>query len=95
MLQCAFNPVGFHYISRDQPKAHEMTTTSCIRPLNPPSGRLASRKKMAQAVRNGSGVTNRNNWQFSHDSFNGDDVENWFLAVELVPDPGTDRVQPA
>ncbi len=25
MLQCAFNPIGFHYILQDQPKAHELT----------------------------------------------------------------------
>ncbi len=25
MLQCAFNPIGLHYISRDQHKAHELT----------------------------------------------------------------------
>ncbi len=48
-------------------------------------------KKIAHAVRNGSGVTDRNYRQFSQDTFNGDDVEDWFLVVELVKDPGTDR----
>ena len=52
-------------------------------------GRLASQKKMAKAVRNGSGVTNRNSWQYSQDTFNGDDVENWFLAVEVKHAPSS------
>ena len=39
---------------------------------------------IAQVVQNGSGVTDRNYWQFAKDTFNGDDVENWFLVVELV-----------
>ncbi len=56
-----------------------------------------SLKTIAQAVLNGSGVTDRNYWQFSQDTFNGDDVENWFLVtvVKLVWYPGTDRFQPA
>ncbi len=32
----------------------------------------------------GAGVTDRNKWQFYHDNFNGNDVENWFLVVKLV-----------
>ena len=43
-----------------------------------------SLKTIAQAVRNGSGVTDRNYWQLPQDTLNGDDVENWFLVVELV-----------
>ncbi len=40
-------------------------------------------------------VTDRNYWQVAKDTtFNGDDVDNWFLVVELVLDPGTDRFQP-
>ena len=54
-----------------------------------------SLKTIAQAVRNGSGVTDRNYWQLPQDTLNGDDVENRFLVVELVQDPGTDRFQPA
>ena len=54
-----------------------------------------SLKTIAQAVRNGSGVTDRNYWQLPQDTLNGDDVENRFLVVELVQDPGTDRIQPA
>jgi hypothetical protein len=50
---------------------------------------------IAHVVRNGSCVTDRNYWQFSQDTFNWDDVENWFLVVELVKDPGTDSFQPA
>ncbi len=48
------------------------------------SGR--AKKTIAQVVLNGSGVTDRNYWQFAKDTdtFNGDDVENWFLVVELV-----------
>ncbi len=42
-----------------------------------------SLKTIAQAVLNGSGVTDRNYWQFPQDTLNGDDVENWFLVVEL------------
>ncbi len=42
------------------------------------------REKIAQAVLNGSGVIDRNYWQFSQGTFNGDDVENWILVVELV-----------
>ncbi len=25
ILQCAFNPIGLHYILQDQPKAHKLT----------------------------------------------------------------------
>jgi hypothetical protein len=32
----------------------------------------------------GADVTDRNKWQFSHDTFNRNDVENWFLVVKLV-----------
>ena len=38
MLQCAFNPIGFHYISRDQPKAHELTN-HILHPSPEPSRR--------------------------------------------------------
>ncbi len=85
MLQCAFNPIGFHYILRDQPKANKLTN-HILHP-SPETSRWspgAPREKNDQAVRNGSGVTNRNNWQFSQDTFNGDDVENWFLVVKPV-----------
>ncbi len=85
MLQCAFNPIGLHYISRDQPKAHELTN-HILHPSPEPFLRSpgAPEKKFAQAVRNGSGVTDRNYWQFTQDIFNGNDVDNWFLVVELV-----------
>jgi hypothetical protein len=45
-------------------------------------------------VRNGSSVTNRHNRKFSQDTFDGDDVENRFLVVELVHNPRTNRLQP-
>ncbi len=38
MLQCSFNPIGFHYISRDQPKAHELTN-HILHPSPEPSRR--------------------------------------------------------
>jgi hypothetical protein len=41
-------------------------------------------KNIVQAVQNGSGVTDRNYWQFSQDTFHGDDIENWFLEVKLM-----------
>ena len=84
MLQCPFNPIGVHYISRDQPKPHELTNHILHRPGTHPAVAGRSLKTIAQAVRNGSGVTDRNYWQFSQDTFNRDDVENWFLVVELV-----------
>ena len=48
--------------------------------------RLAGRswKVIAQAVGNGSGVADWNYWQFSQNTFNENDVENWFLVVWLV-----------
>ncbi len=45
------------------------------------AGRARTRKKIAHAVRNGSGVTDRNYWQFAQDTFNRDGTENWFLVV--------------
>jgi hypothetical protein len=39
-----------------------------------PAVALRSRKTIAQAMLNGSGITNRNYWQFSQDTFNWDDV---------------------
>ncbi len=33
---------------------------------------------------NNAGSANRNYWQFPQDTLNGDEVENWFLVVELV-----------
>ena len=74
ILQCAFNPTGLPYILQDQPKAHELTN-HILHPSPEPS---------RQVVQNSSGVTDRNYWQFSQGTFNGDDVENWFLVVELV-----------
>ncbi len=55
-------------------------TTSCIRLRNPAGGRR-SRKVSAQAVENGSSVADWNNQQSSWDTFNWNDVENWFLVV--------------
>ena len=82
MSHCALKPIGFHYISRDHPNAHELTN-HILHPSRPAvAGRIW--KVIAQAVRNGSGVTDRNHRQFSKDTFNGDDVENWILVVELV-----------
>jgi hypothetical protein len=54
-----------------------------------------SRNKIVQEVLNGTCVADRNYWQFSHDTFNWYDTENWFLVVYLVKDLGTDRFQPA
>jgi len=45
-------------------------------------------------VRNGSSVTNRHNRKFSQDTFDGDDIENRMLVVELVHNPRTDLLQP-
>ncbi len=38
MLQCAFNPIGLHYISRDQHEAHELTN-HILHPSPEPSRR--------------------------------------------------------
>jgi hypothetical protein len=38
VLQCAFTPFGVHYISRDQPKAHELTN-HILHPSPEPSRR--------------------------------------------------------
>ena len=38
ILQCAFNPTGLPYISRDQPKAHELTN-HILHPSQEPSRR--------------------------------------------------------
>ncbi len=43
-----------------------------------------SLKTIAQAVQDGSSVTDMNYWQLPQDTLNGDDVDNWFLVVELV-----------
>ncbi len=57
-------------------------------PASVPGTRLAvagcSRKEIVKAVWNSSGVTDRNYWKFSQDTFNGNDIENWFLVVRLV-----------
>ena len=85
MQHCTFNSIGFHYISRDHHYTHEVDKPH---PASVPGTRSAvagrSQKEIVQAVWNGSGVTDRNYWQFPQDTLNGDDVENWFLVVELV-----------
>jgi hypothetical protein len=57
-------------------------------PATVPRTRLAvtwrSWKETAQAVQNGSSVSNWNYLQFSQDTYNGDDVENWFPVVKFV-----------
>ena len=95
MLHFAFNPFSIHYILRDHPNTHELTnhilhSVGSIRPAV--AG--CSRKDVVPVVRNGSGVTNRHNRKFSQDNFDGDDVENRFLAVKLIHNPRTDRLQP-
>ncbi len=76
---------GFHYIWWDQSKAtNKKHPASVPGTLQAVAGRLRKTNSQAARVQNGSGVTERNNWQFSQDTFNGDDLENWFLVVELV-----------
>ena len=41
-----------------------------------PAAAGCARKDVAQVVRNGSGVSNRYNCKFPHNTFDGDDVEN-------------------
>ncbi len=45
ILQCAFNPIGFHYILQDQPKAHKLTNHILHRPRNPPGDLRARSQK--------------------------------------------------
>ncbi len=85
VLSHPFGPIGVHYISRDKPKSHELTNHILHPSDSVPWTLLAvagrSFKTIAQAVWNGSCVTDRNYWQFPQDTLNGDDVENWFLVV--------------
>ena len=53
-----------------------------------------ARKEVAQVVRNGSGVSNRYDCKFSHDTLNGDDVENRFPVIELVYNSRANRFKP-
>jgi hypothetical protein len=46
--------------------------------LEPGRGAL---KTISHAVQNGLIVTDRNYWQFAQDTFNSNDIENWFLVV--------------
>ncbi len=46
-------------------------------------------------VRDGSGVTYGNNWQFPHDTLNGNDIENGFPIVKLVYHQRANGFQPA
>jgi hypothetical protein len=56
-----------------------------LHPASVPETRPAvagrSPKEIAQAVGNGSGVADWNYRQFFRDTFNRNDVENWFLVV--------------
>jgi hypothetical protein len=81
MLQCAFNPICLHYISRDQHEAHKLTNY-ILNPSPEPSrqspGAPGKDCACCEAVFPG---------YFQ--------LENWFLVVELVTDPGTDKFQAA
>ena len=74
------------------PRVDKPHPASVPRPLPAVTGR--SLEMIAQAVRNCSCVTDRNYGQFSQDTIDWDDVKNWFLVVQLVQDPGTDRIKP-
>ncbi len=71
-------------------KPHPASVTGTL----PAAVSWCSREEIVQAVQNDSGVAYWNYRQFPHDTFNWDDLENWFLVVKLVQDQGTDRVQP-
>ena len=95
MSHCAFNPLSIHYILRDHPNIHELTNHILHSVAGTrPAVAGCSRKDVVPLVRNGSCVTNRHNRKFSQDNFDGDDVENRILAVKLIHNPRTDRLQP-
>jgi hypothetical protein len=88
MSHCAFNALRFHYISRSHPNAQELTN-HILHPSPEPYPGLQevagrSRKVIAQAVGNGSCVADWKYQQFSQDTFNWNDIENWFLVLLVV-----------
>ena len=79
------HPLAFITYRKTSPKPTNGQTTSCTSvPGTLAAVARRSLKTIAQAVRNGSGVTDRNYWQLPQNTLNGDDLENWFLVVELV-----------
>jgi hypothetical protein len=63
-------------------------------PRTLPAVARRSLKEIAQAVGNDSSVADWNYRQFSHDTFNGNDVENWFFVVSYRTLELTDSSQP-
>ena len=80
--------VPLHYISRDQPKAHELTD-HILQPSR------SAWKNIAQVVGNCPGITDGDNRKFPEDILNGHDVKNWLSVVKLVQDLGANGFQPS
>jgi hypothetical protein len=94
VLQCAFTHWTLLHIAgpaqrQRVDKPHPASVPGTLQAI---SGR--AKKKIVHVVRNGSGVTDWNYWQFAQDTFNGDDVEKLFLVVTLVSLEQTDSSQP-
>ncbi len=87
MRRRALQPLKFHYISRNHPKAHEFTNHI----LHQASARSAvagsARNCLAQVVRDSAGVTDGNQRKLAEDTLNGNDVQDRFLVVKLVYHP--------
>ncbi len=107
--QCrALRPLKIHYMSRDQPKAHELTN-HILHPSPAPIRRspgapenvlrrwygMVPVSSTAQVVRYGACVINGNHRKFAEDTLNGNDVQDWFLVVKLIKHPRADRFQPS
>ena len=51
-------------------------------------------KVLSQLERNCSSVSSREYWQLTNDTFDWQEIKDWFLGVELVKDQRPDRFQP-
>ena len=75
MCRLVFLPLEIHYMSRDHPKAHELTN-HILHPSPAPGRRSPGAPgNVAQVVQDNAGDTDGNHRKLAEDTLNGNDVQ--------------------